>query len=336
MRERKPKLLFICKKRNASYGVSFGLINSCEFICNALGKHGIEGKVITVIDNNCIDREVHHYRPTHIFIEALWVVPEKMRLLARLHPHIKWFIRVHSKLPFLANEGVAFHWLREYADIGWNVFLSANSMEIVKAFKKAYGIDVFYLPNIYCPPEHHHEKEHQSHNHIDIGCLGSIRPMKNQLIQAVSAIIFGNECGKKIRFHINGGRVEQKGDEVLKNMKYAFKGTPHELVIHEWMCYEEFIRLVREMDLGMQVSFSETFNIVGADFVANDIPLVGSSEISWLSKSYMADPNDIDDIVMKLHRAYQWKRFGMQFLNKVSLHEYNRDATEAWLEFLEE
>ena len=66
---KKPSTLFICKER--SYGVSYGLINSAQFVANFLNKNGVESHVITVIDNNDIDREVTKYKPTHVFIEAL-------------------------------------------------------------------------------------------------------------------------------------------------------------------------------------------------------------------------------------------------------------------------
>ena len=80
------RLLFICKLRSGFYGPSFGLINSCKFVANALAKYGIEAKVVTVVDNNSIDREIHQYKPTHVFIEALWVVPSKFKELIPLHP----------------------------------------------------------------------------------------------------------------------------------------------------------------------------------------------------------------------------------------------------------
>ena len=71
------KILFIIKKR-ISYNnkvVSFGLINSSKFVCEAINKlKNIEAKVVDVVDNNCIDREVSQYKPDIVIIEALWVV----------------------------------------------------------------------------------------------------------------------------------------------------------------------------------------------------------------------------------------------------------------------
>jgi hypothetical protein len=135
----KKRILFICKDRNTSYTPSFGLLNSCKFICNALEKHYIECKVVAVVDNNAIDKEVTSFQPTHVFIEALWVVPSKFNVLCALHPNVKWYVRIHSKVPFLANEGMAMGWIRDYAEISHkfkNLHNSANNMEVIDAFKK--------------------------------------------------------------------------------------------------------------------------------------------------------------------------------------------------------
>ena len=169
---------------------------------------------------------------------------------------------------------------------------------------------------------------------IDIGCFGAIRPMKNQLNQALAAISFGNEMKKKIRFHINSDRVEQKGDSVLKNIENAFTNTRHELVLHPWMHHEDFIKIVRGMDLGMQVSLSETFNIVAADFVWNGIPVIGASDINWLSSFYMADPNSITNIKNKLYVAWYGRFINLQFLNYMKLESYNYEALKQWLNTL--
>jgi hypothetical protein len=335
----KPKVLFICKERNDSYGPSFGLINSCKFICNALHKHHIESEVITVIDNNCIDREVTKYKPTHVFIEALWVVPSKFEVLCKLHPKVSWYVRVHSKIPFIANEGMAIEWLRGYHEVSKkfkNLHISANNVDIIDNFKHAYGISVSYHPNIYSPPDYGlHGNPNpipiENQKIIDIGCFGAIRPLKNQLIQAMAAISFGNEIGKKVRFHINANRVELKGDAVLKNLEHSFANTPHELVKHPWKNHKDFIILARTMDLGMQVSLSETFNIVAADFVWNNVPVVGSDEIDWLSFLYKANPTDLHSILSKLRTAYYGKSLGLQKLNKWNLEKYNEEATKVWL-----
>jgi hypothetical protein len=391
MTKKTPRVLFICKKRNDFYGPSFGLINSCRFIAAMLRDNGIDAKVVTVIDNNDIDREVTQYKPTHCFIEALWVVPEKFEELIPLHPHVQWFVRIHSEVPFLANEGMAMEWLRKYNEMSSiypTLHVASNSEEVVEEFKEAYKMVVEYFPNVYCPlvdigplaakkpdgksndngnngnndngnngnngnndngnngnndhedngggNDDHEDDDDNGHRCkiVDIGCFGAIRPMKNQLNQALSAIIFGNDSKLRVRFHINSDRCEQRGDTVLRNLVYAFKDTPHKLVMHPWMDHHDFIPLVQSMDLGMQVSFSETFNIVAADFAWNNIPVIGSDEIFWLDRHYRADPNNFEDIVDKLRFAYAGKKHGVQKVNKENLIKYNKKATKVWLDAL--
>lgn len=331
------KVLFILKKRGL-YGMPYqqvlssGLYNSAMFVCDMLNEKNIEAKLVQVTDNNDIDREVAQYKPTHVIIEALWVVPEKFDILHKLHPNVQWIIRLHSEIPFIANESIAMEWLFKYNKMEKknNLVISANSKKMMSDLKNI-GIDrLLYLPNYY-PIEKRkdvcsaHRKEH-----LDIGCFGAIRPMKNQLIQAVAAIEFGNKYDKKIVFHINSSRIE-KGDSALKNIRDLFANQKvHELVEHPWLDHEEFLALIATMDLGMQVSFNETFNIVAADFVSQNIPIVGSKEIEWLNHFYKADATTSDDIVSRLKFANNFKKLNLQKLNKKNLIEICDEAKDIW------
>lgn len=337
-----PKVLFICKQRQTEYGVSYGLLNSCRFLCNALKTLGVEGKVVSVIDNNCIDKEVHQYKPTHVFIEALWVVPEKFHVLLPLHKNVKWYVRLHSNVPFLANEGVAMEWIVKYDKIQKqypNFFISPNSDKLVEALWKTRQIKTIYAPNVYCPHKYLDAKYERvpidkSSDVLNVGCFGAIRPMKNHLTQAMASMIFANKLGKRLHFHING-RCEQNGENGHRNLVHLFAGTPHKLIGHPWVNHDEFMSLVKEMDLGIQISFSETFNIVAADFVTAGVPIVGSSEISWLNMWYKEPyPTDIDDIVLFLYLAYYGRKINLHSLNKLGLDVYNCKALDAWVNLL--
>ena len=87
---KKMKILIITKSKN-NYGVetpntlSTGLFNSAQHIVLALETvPGITIKLVSVVDNNSIDREVTLFRPDIVIIEALWVVPEKFEILKAL------------------------------------------------------------------------------------------------------------------------------------------------------------------------------------------------------------------------------------------------------------
>lgn len=336
-----PKVLFICKQRPAQYGASYGLLNSCKFISNALEDMGVESKVIEVIDNNYIDKECHNYKPTHCFIEALWVVPEKFDVLIPLHPNIQWFVRIHSNTPFLANEGMAMDWIYKYLLLQnkYKQFhLSPNSSDMINDIYNIFSAITVYTPNIYYPiisPDILLNKPVEKNKYtLEIGCFGAIRPFKNQLLQAMAAISFANSLNKNLRFHINHTRVETHGEAVHKNLVSLFTNTNHELVVHDWLSHDDFLRLIKTMDMGLQVSFSETFNIVAADFVNLNVPIIGSKEISWLNSFYQANPNNIDDITKAMWIAWTCKSFNLQYLNKLGLKHWNKQAIVTWKKLL--
>lgn len=331
------RALFICKHRESyghKTGLSSGLLNSARFVSDMLNTIGIESKLVDVQDNNDIDREVTLYKPTHVFIEALWVVPEKFDVLIKLHPHVKWIIRLHSEVPFIAMEGVSMHWLFEYIKRK-NVIISANSKHAQEELEYQLKKFVPYLPNYY-PVDFNIKKVHKhSSEYIDIGCFGAIRLFKNHLVQAIAAIRFAEQIGKKLRFHINHERVEGwNSDSIYKNLKYLFDNNPqHELVNHWWLPHHEFIELIKLVDIGMQVSFTETFNIVTADFVNNNVPVVVSHEITWASELFKADPHSVPDIINKLEHAWNASKHNGQDLNKRGLYNFSENSKKDWKKF---
>ena len=91
---------------DSQYGITSGLYNSASFIVDFLQNHGVNSKLVSVVDGNSIDKEVTKFNPV---LEALWVTPDKLQELINIkrHKERRWVIRIHSKAPFLSNEGVA-------------------------------------------------------------------------------------------------------------------------------------------------------------------------------------------------------------------------------------
>jgi len=353
------KILFILKKRHINYGntsygdvnpygynLSSGLFNSAKFVNDMLVDSGVDSHLVEVTDNNDIDREVTKYKPEIVVIEAFWVVPPKFDVLSKLHPNVTWVVRLHSEIPFLANEGVAMEWMQDIFDIP-NVILGFNSLKTVRDVSKFFEVKfplrrnhihkkIIFLPNYYPVGKHNTKYVFDKKGVVDVGCFGAIRPMKNQLIQAFAAIEFARKNYVGLNFHINAQRVE-RGDNALRNIRALFAELPadYQLVEHDWLNHEDFIKLVRKMDIGLQMSFSETFNIVAADFVSNGVPFVGSKEIPFLFPLFIADPTDVADIVKKMGTSLRRKKF-FPFLSpsKVDLTVYVKEARAIWLEFL--
>lgn len=330
------RILFICKI-NECYGWqsyfrrSSGLYNSTQFIVQGLKRAGVHAKIVEVADNNDIDREVTAFKPDLCVVEALWVVPEKFDVLMPLHPSVKWFIHLHSNMPFLALEGMAIGWIKKCVEKG--ITIIANSPESYEALRCVVDDEqLIYLPNVYI--SHPRTKApHNQHGHIHIGCFGAIRPMKNHLLQALAAIRFARERGEHLHFHINATRLEVGGSPVLKNLKELFEGMEDaELVCHDWFEPHEFINHLGHLDLGMQVSLTETFNVVGADYVTAGLPMVVSKEVKWASDWNKCADDCVDDIVKAMDRVLKTPL--LAWWNQRLLQRHSANSQALWSEFV--
>lgn len=356
--KKKPRVLFLLKYRTAPYDASgaqswgqdsysgrpleSGLSNSAKMACAMLQRLGVTAKLTHCIDGDYIHREAVAFEATHVIIEAFWVTPAKFDELKKVLPHVQFIVRNHSETPFLANEGIAFQWMMAYFNQD-NVVVAPNSPRMMTEMRylahlanpalstEEVAARVPLLTNYYIVREEPARSLDVEKDVIDIGCFGAIRPLKNQVMQAIAAMRLADKMGKPLAFHINASRVETGGDPVLKSMRSIFNGTRHVLVEHPWLSHDDFLTLMLGMDIVLQVSFSETFNIVAADAVSEGVPVVGSSEIPWLSPLLTADPTNGDDILERLYIAYQMKRLSPAFNPALEgLREYNARTRRHW------
>jgi hypothetical protein len=362
-----PRTLFVLKfrenpyegaeKENGNWGdggdgktpLSSGLFNSARMVAEMLEQKGVPVKLTHVIDNNFIHREIVAFKAEVVVIEAFWVVPAKFDELLRVCPHVKFIVRNHSEVPFLANEGIAFDWMLRYASKP-NVFMSSNAPRMLEESRflihkenpewEAHHLvrKVPYLPNYYptkdCPETG--KSIDPNSEFVDVGCFGAVRPLKNTMLQAIAALMFAARLGKRLRFHINGGRIEMGGSPILKNLFQLFAHFPEDqLINHSWKTHSQFKELVASMDVVSQVSFSETFNIVAADAVTQGVPTVTSNEIVWSAPEFWADPASSTSICNALERAYRSALENPS--HNPSLHglaSYNALSVREWLPYI--
>jgi len=333
------KILFILKKRhiysNECYTTTnSGLFNSATFVNDMLVKNGVESHLEQVVDNNEIDKYVTKYRPDVVIIEALWVVPSKMEILKKIHPNVTWIIRLHSELPFLANEGIAIKWLKEYVKYD-KVLISSNSTYLIDALNPFLDTKILYQPNYYPVNLFNRKlKTLKSEDELNIGLFGAIRPLKNSLTQAVAAINYANKKNKVLNLHINTARVEQKGENVLVNLRELFKDSKHNLIEHGWLKHSDFLDLVSTMDLCLQVSLTETYNIVAADSINVNVPIITSREITFVNYfSKVKLVKNVNEMVTKIELNLKYKLLST-IVNKILLLINSNKSKSVWLDFV--
>lgn len=338
---KKNSVLFLLKKRNVSYGAPFGLLYSARFVAEFLRLAGHEAHVIQVTDGNDIDREVTKLNPNIVILEALWATPGKVKELMDLERHKgrEWVIRLHSRPTFLSMEGIAMEWLGDFVNLArqkYPITLAVNNPIAAREFGLAFRHRFELLPNIYFGRKSDAQKRYmRAASVVNVGCFGAQRPLKNVLEQAIAAVIYADAVGKKLRFFINATRVEQHGENVLKNVRELFASRPnHELVEISWKSHGDFMEVVKQMDLGMQVSLNESFNIVTADFVAAGVPIVVSDEIAWMPNMNKVTATNALKIALKLGDLYFLPRFLVAWRQRRALDRYNRASRKQWLSFM--
>ncbi len=325
--------------------IATGMWNSAKFVVDELIAAGEEADIGVLVDGNSIDVAAVAYNPTHVFIEGLWVTPAKMRELMALtrHQNRKWIVRIHSDIPFLATEGIAMEWIAEYLKDG--VIVAPNDAHAYDQLKWQFehlaiapastlAEQLIYLPNCYPVQDFMPIKTVVEGPELHIACFGAFRPLKNHLNQAFAALKFAEQQNKKLVFHVNN-RLDQGGQPVAKNIQGLFNSIDPavaELVVHGWEDRDTFINSLRACDLLMQVSMSETFNIVAADALLAGIPVVLSKEIVW-AYPMTADPQDVSDIVEKLDLTWRLRSFTIQ-KNRVNLSRFAAVSSRLWVDYL--
>lgn len=344
--------LFVLKRRedystdstySGSYQIATGMWNSAKFVVDVLNENDIPAVLDMTIDGNTIDALVMKHDPKVVFIEGLWVTPAKLAELKRLQRHAgrTWVVRVHSEIPFLASEGIAVEWIMQYLKLG--VIVAPNSpraLDQLRELARACSVpDNFeYLPNCYPTDFRLYrpvELFTQNKDTIDIAIFGAYRQLKNHLQQAIVAVRYAKQIDKKLRLHVNS-RVDASGSAPFRNVQAMFEHLPadqFELVLHEWEDRGTFLKSIEDIDVLMQDSLSETFNIIAADATWVGRPVLGSHEISWLYPLF-SNPTE-QDVALKVLTAIMSNKTFFIKQNRTQLKRYAKKSANLWIRYFQ-
>jgi glycosyltransferase involved in cell wall biosynthesis len=333
-----PKLLFILKEGtsygDAPYGGSMrnnGLYNSAKLVVDMLNKEGVESTLIQVVDSDSVDAAIKKYQPTNVVLEALWVEPKNLQKLQDLNPTVNFLVRIHSETAFLVQEIIAIDWIKQYINQG--VTVGFNSLRTAEIMSDLYpGELVVFSPDYFKITRR--SRVPNVGEVLNIGCFGALRQMKNQLNQAIAAIEYGRQVGKPVNFHINTSfHGDTTGAAILSNLRALFAGSSNTLVEHPWLSEADFAAILGKMDVAMQVSLSESFNLVAAEATDLRVPIVVSREIIWAHDNLKAAPADVDDIVDKLTTAIADPRLVEESIE--GIRKYSDISKKVWRNFIQ-
>lgn len=245
---------------------------------------------------------------THVVIEAPWMATSDILALMRAYPRIQFQCRCHSNVGFLQVEAAAVRLVREYIELedgNFNFRLTANCERYAAHVRQVYRCNCAFLPNLYDFDRQVRRQGVGPKAPLRISSFGALRLLKNHATAAAAALKIARLREVDLEFWVSVNR-EEHGKGVVDVLDAMFAGLKWaKLVKNPWEPWARFRQTVGHMDLAMQTSFTETFNLTAADAVAEGVPVVGSAAIEWLPPHWQADADSEDDIA----------RVGMALLN---------------------
>lgn len=303
-----------------------------------LCEHGVETDVFPVRNNvdvvHAIDRynETHAESLTHVVISAPWLSVYDLRHLVEHFKQIEFAVLCHSNVGFLQADPQGVLLLRRYQELAEsvpNLKIGGNCAPFVAWFEAAYGKRTVLLPNLYPIPKRLQHRSWRGSGPLKIGAFGAVRPYKNFMTAAAAAIVIQRALGLPTEFHMSTGG-ECGTVDAIEQMYSGLDGM--RLVKHPWQTWDGFIRIVAEMDLLLQPSYTESFNLITADGISVGVPSVVSSSIRWAPDEWKADSDDAADVA----------RVGLKLLGDggcgpglAALRKHNEHGLYHWRAYLE-
>lgn len=303
-----------------------------------LNQHGFETVVYPVRHNvdvvHSIDRynETHKVKLTHAVISAPWLSVHDLKSLLSHFPSVQFVVLSHSNVGFLQADPCGVGLLRQYQRLSKefpNFKVGGNSIRFVEWMRHSYGYDVVLLPNLY-PVKDPVEKRWDGKSTLKIGAFGAVRPEKNFMTAAAAAVAIQTTLGIPVELHMSTGGEGDRG-LTAPSIDEMCEGKI-KVVRHPWMFWDGFIQLIASMDLLIQVSYTESFNMVTADGISVGVPSVVSSAIYWAPESWKVDS---DNALLIAHKGVELLTDARVRNEGVEcLLSHNEHSVSYWKEFL--
>ena len=281
-----------------------GLYVNALMTARVLRKEGVACDVAPVADETSVAGFLKaHPGVTHVVFQAVWVAPDTMAELCAAYPSVHFVVRTHSQVGFLQVEPRAIDVLRAMLLLEQqqlNLTVSTNTERLQEFLVATYRSPVLYLPNLY-DAERASRKRDESHRHrlFRVGSFGAHRLLKNHTTGAAAALMMAERRSSDLEFYVNANREEHGGEPgaIMRSLRAMFAGVPWaKLVEVPWAEWAAFRATVAHMDLCVQTSFTETFNIVTCDAACEGVPSVVGPAIEWAPRRWVADVDDAADV----------------------------------------
>ncbi len=283
--------------RNISHiGLGVAAINTAK----VLRRSGIRADVWPILSASDLRKKLGIFPAEHVIISAPWIPAVELHALANDFPETTFAVNCHSNVGFLQADRNGVKLMREVMELEMgthNIRLAGNSRRFCYWVKSAFGAECVYLPNLYCLNREPVPRRPFESGTLRIGVFGATRPLKNLMSAAGAALEIAHSLRVPLELWLSAGRAEGGGETILGAVREMLNGLPGvELKMNGWQSWPSFRKTVAHMHLLLQPSYTESFNMVTADGVAEGVSSVVSDAIDWAPRDWKANVDDVLDI----------------------------------------
>jgi hypothetical protein len=324
---------FAANKNISHIGLGVSALNTSK----VLSRRGIDVEVWPVNKASDLASGLKERAATHVVISAPWMPSSDLQTLLTTFPATRFAVNCHSNVGFLQADSNGVKLVREGMDLemgSTRFHVAGNSMKFCQWIKAAYNAPCVYLPNLYHLESAPTPRPGYSSGTLRIGSFGAIRPLKNFMSAAGAALAIARSLKANLELWVSTGRTEGGGDTVMRSIHAMLDGAPGVTLIQAgWQSWPGFRRTAGNMHLLLQPSYTESFNMVTADGVAEGVPSVVSEAIDWAPDHWKAQTDDVLDIA----------RVGRSLLSDAhavadgyaALTAHNEKGIASWIQFLQ-
>jgi hypothetical protein len=284
--------------RNISHiGLGVAAINTAK----VLQRDGIDTEVWPILSHTDLSERLTASPADHVIISAPWIATVQLQQLCQTFPRTTFSVNCHSNVGFLQADRNGVRLLRESMELEMgtsNFHLAGNCRRFCDWVQQAFSVPCAYLPNLYYLETGSTFSERVfTGGTLRMGIFGATRPLKNLMSAAGAALEISKNLRVPLELWMSAGRAEGGGESVMAAVQEMLSDLPNvKLIQNGWQSWPKFRRVVAHMHLLLQPSYTESFNMVTADGIAEGVPSVVSRAIDWVPEYWQADVDDVLDI----------------------------------------
>lgn len=267
---------------------------------------GIPSACVTLPSEGRLRALIEELRPKVIVNRAMLVSAETTARLAAEYPHIKFLAMNQSSHSFLIASLKSFssywgdYW--KLAETQKNCYLvSPDERNFPAQIRPDLEHKILWAPNPSRIPEWQTRKRG---NPPLISLIMAGRPLKNIPNQLLGYALARKQMEMGLLVSCRG--YERPIRQMLESLQVQAEIVP-------WLEWADYIERLHTIDVGLQVSFTESFNYVALEHMLCGSPVVGSDAIRYIPKKWRADVDSPQRIASKiLERVDGWEEQSLE------------------------